>query len=377
MTPATSPSAIRKLPVINDRCSLRRNVAVQPYGRCSVCSLELKQCHAWQSSAMSFVLVVLILVPLIAHVTWAIQLSVAGALLLLVRQGMVNHKRTDELIFGQHEIATASQTLRETNTALEHARQNLEREVAARTESLRETNMALAQANLELAERARQREQAMLDLSHDLRTPLTSVKGAADNLLDGIAGPLGESQREYVQIVRDHAERLIGAISELLQAAAGQDVRVVLELAAVDVLALARDVVRSLAPIAADKGISVAVRGMPTETFADRDKLRKAMENLVGNALKFTNEGGVVQIDVAQDEANVRITVEDTGVGMAPGELEQVFDRFYRGSARQAGSGLGLSITRDLVRLHGGDVLARSVPGEGSAFSAVLPRRAA
>jgi signal transduction histidine kinase len=377
MTPVMSTSTVRKLPVVNDRCALRRNVAVQPYGRCSVCSLELQQCHAWQSSAMSFALVILILVPLFAPGSWAIQLAVAGSLLLLVVQGMVNHKRTDELIFGQHEVASSSRKLRETNVALEHARQNLEREVAARTESLRETNVALAQANLELAELARGREQAMLDLSHDLRTPLTSVKGAADNLLDGIAGPLGESQREYVQIVRDHAERLIGAVNELLRAAARQDVRVVLDLGPVEVLGLARDVARSLQPIAADKGITVEVRGTAVETLADREKLRKAFENLIGNALKFTGRGGVVQLDVAQDDTNVRVTVEDTGTGMASSELERVFDRFYRGRGEGAGAGLGLSITRDLVRLHGGDVIARSVRGEGSAFSAVLPKRTA
>src|SRR6185503_3178561 len=146
---------------------------------------------------------------------------------------------------------------------------------------------------------ARHREQAMLDLSHDLRTPLTSVKGAADNLLDGIAGPLGQSQREYVEIVRDHAERLIAAITELLRAASRQDIQVVLELAPVDVLALARDVTRSLGPIAADKGVAVEVHGSPTSISADRDKLRKAIENLVGNALKFTDRGGVVRVGVA------------------------------------------------------------------------------
>jgi len=377
MAPVTSPSTGRKLPVLNDKCVLRRNVAVQPYGRCSVCSLKLNQCLAWQSSAMSFALVIFLLVPLFGHEPWMIRLSVAAALLVLIVQGMTHHKRTDELIFGQHELTRASQRLQTTNAELEDARQGLEREVAARTERLRQANVALASANLELAELARKREEMVLEVSHDLRTPLTSVKGAADNLLDGIAGPLGESQREYVEIVRDHAERLIGAITKLLQGARDENVRIVLHPTSIEVGALVRDVVRSLQPIAADRGVRVEVGGSAVETVADRDKLRKVVENLVGNALKFTDRGGSVHVNVEQDDADVRIIVDDTGVGMASHEVERVFDRFYRGREDRPGSGLGLAITRDLVRLHGGDVLARSAPGKGSTFSAVLPRRAA
>lgn len=380
MEPVTSTSTVKRLPVINDACALRRNVAVQPYGRCSVCSLKLNQCHAWQSSAMSFALVIFMLVPLVGPEPWMIRVAVAASLLLLVIQGMVNHKRTDELIFGQHELSRTSDRLKKANAELEASRRGLEREVAARTETLRETNIALAGANLELAELARKREEMVLEVSHDLRTPLTSVKGAAENLLDGIAGPLGESQREYVEIVRDHAERLIGAISTLLDNTRGHTVRIALEPASVDVTALTREVVRGLQPIAEERGVTLEVKGNGARTVADPDKLRKVVENLVGNALKFTDRGGSVIVSSEEDDANVRITVDDTGVGMAEADLEHVFDRFYRAKAEggeRPGSGLGLAITRDLVRLHGGDVLARSALGKGSTFSAVLPRRAA
>ena len=357
MAPVTS----KRLPVINDNCALRRNVAVQPYGRCSVCSLRLQQCHAWQSSAMSFVLVIMILAPLFVHEPWAVKITVAASLLLLVVQGMSNHKKTDDLIFGQHELA--------------QARHNLEAQVAARTESLRRTNVALARANLELEELARRREQMVLEVSHDLRTPLTSVKGAAENLLDGIAGKLGESQREYVEIVRDHAGRLIEAISKLLDAARQPGPTVDLELGPVDVGSLARDVAKSLQPIAEERGVDLAVDATDdAETLADANKLRKVMENLVGNALKFTDRGGRVRVAVARSRDDVRVTVKDTGTGIEAKELARVFDRFHRGTEERPGSGLGLAITRDLVRLHGGDVVAESEPGRGSTFSAVLPR---
>jgi signal transduction histidine kinase len=378
MASATSTSTGRKLlPVINDKCALRRNLAVQPYGRCSVCTLEIQQCHAWQSSALSFALVALILAPLFVGDPWVVRGAVAGALGLLLLQGMNHHRRTDELIFGQHALSQATGELRAANVELERARHGLEEQVAQRTENLRAANVALARANLELAELARRREQMVLEVSHDLRTPLTSVKGAADNLLDGIAGPLAASQREYVEIVRDHAARLIGGVTELLRATREEHVDVTLDLAPVDLAALARDVVKSLRPIAGDRGVKLDVRGGEAVTLADADKLRKVLENLVGNALKFTDAGGAVVVDVSKGEDELRVTVEDTGVGMTPAEVERAFDRYYRGAGDAAGAGLGLAITRDLVRLHGGDVLARSEAGRGSAFSAVFPVRAA
>jgi signal transduction histidine kinase len=377
MAPVMSTSTARKLPVINDNCALRRNVAVQPYGRCSVCSLNLHQCLAWQSSAMSFALVILIVVPLLVHEAWAVRVSSAGALLLLVVQGMLHHKRTDELIFGQHQLMQTSAKLRDANDALTRAKSGLEEEVLARTERLREANVALARANLELAELAQRRERMLLEVSHDMRTPLTSVKGAAENLLDGIAGPLSADSREYVEIMRDHADRLILAVSRLLDAARAEHVNVDLDLVSVDVSTLASEVTRSLAPIAEQRGVSVEVTGPSIHTLADARKLRKVLENLVGNALKFTDEGGRVRVEVTTIGEEVRVTVEDTGIGLDSAQLSRVFDRFHRVHEDRPGTGLGLAITRDLVRLHGGDVLVRSSPGHGSTFAVLLPQRAA
>jgi signal transduction histidine kinase len=101
------------------------------------------------------------------------------------------------------------------------------------------------------------------------------------------------------------------------------------------------------------------------------------MENLVGNALKFTDRGGSVRVAIAKRGGDVSVSVEDTGVGIDEKELSRVFDRFHRArSEDRPGSGLGLAITRDLVRLHGGDVTVNSRPGKGSTFSAILPRSA-
>jgi signal transduction histidine kinase len=378
MAPAMSTSTAKKsLAVINDNCSLRRNVAVQPFGRCTVCTSELKQCHAWQSSSMSSLLISAILVPLFVQDMWLVKVSVAAALGLLLLQALVNHKRIDQLIVAQQELSHTSGELRGANRKLEEARAGLEREVLARTERLRETNVALARTNLELTELVQGREHMVLDLSHDLRTPLTSVKGAAQNMIDGLAGPLTGDQREYVEIIRDHAERLMSAVGKLLETARACEVRVVLEAAPVDVGALSREVVKSLQPIADERGVHLQVRAPVAQTVADGAKLRKVVENLVGNALKFTDRGGTVKVEVSPDPEEVRVIVQDDGVGMDPDHASRIFDRFYRAREDRPGSGLGLCIARDLVRLHGGDVLVKSAPGKGSTFAVVLPRRAA
>jgi len=378
MAPAMSTSTAKKpLTVVNDNCCLRRNLAVQPFGRCTSCTLEFRQCHAWRSSELSSLLVVALLVPLFVHEAWAVHASVATALALLLVQGVVNHKRTDQLILAQQKLSRASGELLEANRGLEEARAGLEREVLARTERLCETNVALARTNLELTELVQGRERMVLDLSHDLRTPLTSVKGAAQNMLDGLAGPLTGDQREYVDIIRDHAERLMSAVGKLLDTARACEVRVVLERAPVDVGELSREVVKSLQPIADERGVRLHVHAPVARTLADGAKLRKVVENLVGNALKFTDPGGTVKVEVSPDPDEVRVVVEDDGIGMEPDHASRIFDRFYRAREDRPGSGLGLCIARDLVRLHGGDVLVKSAPGKGSTFAVVLPRRAA
>jgi signal transduction histidine kinase len=362
MVPATSTLG-RKLPLINTNCALRRNVKVQPYGRCSVCSLQLPQCHAWQSSALSFVMVILILVPLFAPDPWIARAAIAGALALLVVQGMVQHKRTDELIWNEHRLRKLSA--------------GLEREVEARTVKLREANAALAAANLELEALARDRERMVLDVSHDLRTPMTSVKGAAQNLLDGIAGSLSESQHEYVEIIHDHAQRLVEAVGQLLDRARSAGGQIELTAESMDLAELAGRVIRSLEPVATQKGVSVVFEAQATPCRGDADKLRKVIENLLGNALKYTAGGGEVSVVIDKSPNEVKLIVRDTGVGMTSAELERVFDRFYRAASDQPGSGLGLAIVRDLVRLHRGEILVSSKPGSGSEFAVCLPQVAA
>src|SRR5688572_20171466 len=193
---------------VNASCVLRRNVRRQPYGRCSVCTLKLRSCHAWQASLLSFGMIILALAATVAPAGWPLRAVALGLIALVIAEGLANHRRTDQLIFSEH-------ALRDQNDRLEHA-------VEAATDQLRKSNRALASSNLELLENDRMREAVVANVTHDLRTPLTAIKGAAANLLDDIAGALTSDQRQYVEIVRDHATRLTGTVNELLTAAKAQ-----------------------------------------------------------------------------------------------------------------------------------------------------------
>jgi signal transduction histidine kinase len=305
-------------------------------------------------------MIILALAATVVPTGWPLRAIAVGIIGLVVAEGLANHRRTDQLIYNEH-------TMREHNTRLEQA-------VGDATRELREANRALATSNLELLETDRMRDKFVANVTHDLRTPLTAIKGAAENLLDGIAGALSGDQREYVDIVRDHATRLTRTVNELLEVARLQGGQVELRPEPIDAYDVVAEVAAGLLPIARERRVELEVRGGEARVTADREKLRRAVENLVSNAIKFTDDGGHVTVEVSRARDAVEVAVRDTGHGIPTDELPRLFERFYRGSARKSGTGLGLSIARNLVRLHGGDITVASEVGQGSEFRVRLPR---
>jgi signal transduction histidine kinase len=364
------------MPGINRNCVLRRNVDTQPYGRCSVCSLQLKECHAWQSNGLSFALVVLILAMLLLPAGWPQQLAAAALLAVIVYQGVTNHRRTDELIYGAHRLMDLTQELRGKQLLIEQQNDTLAAQVQARTAELRETNVRLAAANLELLELDKLRSAVLSNVSHELRTPLTGILGSAQNLRDGLAGGLTREQREYVQMIEADSARLIRVVNELLEWGRLQSGHLVLQREPVAVQALMDEVFMLLRPVADRKGVRLVQDGDTNATVhADRDKLKQVLINLVENAIKFSSPQSRVCLRVGANCTALDVMVEDEGPGVAPQDLPHLFERFFRGCASRAapGSGLGLAIARNLARLHGGDIRVQSRAVGGSTFTLTIP----
>jgi len=376
MTTMTSPSTVKSR-AINQNCVLRRNIETQPYGRCSVCTLELKQCHAWQSNGWSFALVALTLSLLLVPSGWPQRMIALVLLGVIVWQGLANHRRTDDLIFGQHKLMVLTQELRGKQLVIESQNETLAAQVDARTGELRESNMRLAAANLELLELDKLRSAVLSNVSHELRTPLTGILGSAQNLRDGLAGNLTTAQQEYVGMIEKDSGRLIRVVNELLEWGRLQAGHIELHRSPVPLQPMLAEVAMLLRPAADRKGVRLAIHeGEPTvRVQADADKLKQIIINLVDNAVKFSPPESGVDVRIEANRQGVKILVEDQGPGVPPEDRPHLFERYFRGhgALAAAGSGLGLAIAKNLARLHGGDIALHSGATRGSVFVLSLP----
>lgn len=235
-----------------------------------------------------------------------------------------------------------------------------------------------------LREADRLKDEFMAVVSHELRTPLTAITGYSDILLRKLSGPLNERQERQVVGVRHAARRLLALINDLLDVSKLEAGTLELHPGAIDPIAAIERAAASMRIIGVNKGVSVLTRGPSPElppVWADDERLQQILSNLLMNAIKFTPEGGSVWIGAEvlerPDTPEVVFRVQDTGVGLAPGQESRVWERFYQGESsstrRFGGAGLGLSIVRRLTELHGGRVEATSGGvNRGSTFSVHL-----
>ena len=222
----------------------------------------------------------------------------------------------------------------------------------------------------------------LINVSHDLKTPLTSIQGWSQALADGTAAEHGQTA-QAAHIIHEETERMARMVSELLAMARIDSGQLNLAPEPVDLKALLEDVRRNLSWQADKKEIRLSLTADPVPPLSgDPDRLMQIFTNLVDNALAHTPPGGRVHLSLhAPGGEGVEVMVEDTGPGVPAEELERIFERFYtveksraRGEERR-GVGLGLAISRELARAHGGDIYARSEPGRGTRFVVRLPLR--
>jgi signal transduction histidine kinase len=214
-------------------------------------------------------------------------------------------------------------------------------------------------------------------VAHQFRTPLTSLRMAIHLCLEGVAGPLSPKQQDLLYAGREECERLQGIVDELLDLARLQSGAIALDLEDVAPEALLEEAAKAHRAEAQAKKLALEVEPVLDETRvrADPQRLRLVFQNLLENALQHTPEGGRVSLRAREDGGSVRFEVADSGPGIPEDQQARIFDKFYRAPGGGAGgAGLGLSIARDVVRAHGGEIGVESAPGRGSTFWFTLPR---
>lgn len=214
------------------------------------------------------------------------------------------------------------------------------------------------------------RREFIANVSHDLRTPLTSINGFIQGMIDGLIKP--EKYPKYLAIIKEEINRLMKLTGEILEIAKIQGAAVNLNITEVKAVDVINEVVSSLEMAVQQKQVTISIEcSDQLVLFADMDRFKQIITNLVSNAVKYSGEESEVRIAVSQEDGYTKFMVRDNGRGISEEDLKFIFEKFYRGDkSRQndGGTGLGLNIAKGLVELHGGRIWAESTEGKGTSF---------
>lgn len=218
------------------------------------------------------------------------------------------------------------------------------------------------------------------NVSHELRTPLTSIKGAVELILLGAEGPVTDSQKDMLNIVKNNTVRLIKLIGELLDLSKIESGKIEMEIKPNDILQTIHATIREIKAVSDKKNIIINMSGPEKVSLInyDENKIKQVIVNLLSNAIKFTPEKGIITVSVEERNAEIEVSIIDSGIGIAKEHFEVVFEKFRQvdsSSTRAAGgTGLGLSIAKSIIEAHNGRIKVDSVYGEGSTFSFILKK---
>ncbi len=252
-------------------------------------------------------------------------------------------------------------------------------DLAYSNEELDKSTQELKEANERLKKLDELKSHFISVASHELRTPLTSLKGFVETILQGEVGPINPKQSQFLGYVKEATERLHRLLNDLLDISRIESGQVKMRIDLTDLRNLLREEITIFNPQAAEKGISLNLETDENlrPIYCDADKIREVMDNLVSNAIKYTPEDGKIKISVRNHKSSVQIEVQDTGIGIRSEDQDRIFEPFQyiekNGINYAESTGLGLTLVKKIVEVHGGEICVKSEEGKGSTFSIVLP----
>jgi signal transduction histidine kinase len=262
----------------------------------------------------------------------------------------------------------------------EHVRVDNRDELGALATNIDRMNDQLGLLYEQLAAANRHKSEFLSNMSHELRTPLNAIIGFSEVLLERLFGELNAKQADYLQDILDSGKHQLTLVNDILDLSKVEAGRMELELSSFSLNETINNCVAMLRERASRRGIALEIEGDPGigAIEADQRKVKQVLFNLLSNAVKFTPEGGRITVRAHESESVVEISVQDTGVGIAPEDQGRIFEEFAQassGKSMEASTGLGLTLAKRFVELHGGAMTVQSAIGQGSTFTFSLPLR--
>jgi signal transduction histidine kinase len=298
--------------------------------------------------------------------TWAGVLVAFGAAvgLALLGSGLIAHRLTQSL-----------QTLSAATAAV--AAGSFEEQIVVDSkDEIGELARSFNTMARELRRLDETKEEFFASMSHELRSPLTSIREGANLLRERVSGTLTDKQQRLVEIIAAGSDRLLGLVNQILEVSRLRAGVLPIQRVRLDLNKVVTRAVDELKPTADQTGVSLEREKLGEDFWlvGDEERLLQIVVNLVGNAIRFTKSGGRVVVRLVSTASELEIQVEDTGIGIPVGELPYVFEPYRQAHSDRGGTGLGLAIVRGVAQAHGGRVTVESQEGKGSRFTVLLPR---
>ncbi len=344
-----------------ENCYLVKKTGLRPFKRCMYCDKNVQDCFGFQFFVVVMGIIGLLLVMFTIRDLPILAIEITIIILLMLSfLGYIASKETNEIVLTNH-------LLKELNF-------ELEKRVSQRTKELKLVNFDLQKA-------LRIKSDFLRNMSHELKTPLTTVLGYISILSEKQAGDLNEKQIKMLESMKKNGNDLLHLINQLLDLSKSEAGSLGIEEKEYDLNKTISEATVNIEYMASKKNISLLVQSDEriSSIFADHERIKQILVNLLSNAVKFSDNNSDVIISTKDEKDHILVSVKDSGIGIDRGDLKYIFEPFKQLapeiSAKYGGTGIGLSIVKSLVEAYGGKISVDSHTGKGSVFSFTIPKK--